>query len=646
MNARTPARLMIVAACGAMAWCARHALDIHSLLISWDLEGHLLRARHAATTLSPQLAFTAWFPYWHGGFPLPEVYPPLATWLLGIFVALGVDAFAARLILVGAWMAVVPCSYYFLRSFEVDRVFAAAAACLAATIDANWTFGAHAIFTLGLLPNALGFVCAILCLGSVRKLAGGFSSPTAVARTALLGGLTILAHPFAAVWVAIASAWLTLTRRFTDEKGALSTRPLLLAGLWAVVIGSFYWLPFLANRQNLLPTEPFFPKSIADGFRTMALLDGMGGPVAALLAIAGLAALSIPAQRPRLVFFSGLLAIGFILSTGILAPILPFSNFFGRTQWARFEGFYGWSVLMLVAFALEAARRWMAPARRAAALTAFLMGVTLTTAAVGLYRQRKDLAFVTPASVASLDAMAGDLGPRVHSGDFMLSENAVEMADVLGSPHFLNQRLPRLNPIFWDQGGSLPEGTNAAERFFAVSRDFSTLVPDARGDLADGGVRFLVTVRRESRDALDRLPWLKRLWSDERVNGLALFEVVGFERRFGLPTDLSPRVDEVDFTAASGYHVSFNGPQQLSYPLTTAVAFHPWLKANADGVPLVAGEGDLKRLVFSSGPESASELFISYEPPRWFVPFRLLAVFAFLLAVVIGWPRRRATLDI
>jgi len=645
MNGRTPARIILAFACLAMAWCARHALDTNSLLISWDLQGHLLRARHAAATLSPVAGFTAWFPYWHGGFPLPEVYPPLATWLLGIFVALGVDAVAARIVLMAAWLAVIPCSYYFLRSFEVERAPAAVAACLAATIDANWTFGGYAIFILGLLPNALGFLFAVLFLGSARRLVGGFSSPSAIARTGLLGGLTILAHPFAAVWAAAAGAWLALTQRFTGKKGTTSTRPLLIAGAWAAVIGSFYWLPFLANRHSLLPTEPFFPRSITGGFRTMALLSGMGGPVAATLAIAGLVALSRPEQKTRLLFFSGLLAIGFVLSTGVLAPIFPFSDVFGRTQWARFEGFYGWSALMIAAFAVDAARAWVVPPRRAAAISTLIMAVMLVTAGAGLIRQRKDFTLVTPASVESLNELAGELERRLRPGDFLLSENAVEMSDVLGSPHFLNQRLPRLNPLFWDQGGSLPEGTVAAERFFSVSRDLTVQAAMARGDLAEGGVRFLATVRRESRDALDHLPWLRRLWSDERVNGMALYEVVGFDRRFGLPADISAHIDAVDFTPAGGYHVGFSGEQKLGYPLTTALAYHPWLRARADGQPLTAIEGNVKRLVFSSGPEAASDIFITYEPPRWIAAFRALALLAFFLAAVIGRPRRRAPLD-
>jgi len=50
--------------------------------------------------------------------------------------------------------------------------------------------------------------------------------------------------------------------------------------------------------------------------------------------------------------------------------------------------------------------------------------------------------------------------------------------------------------------------------------------------------------------------------------------------------------------------------------------------------------------VFSSGPEATSDISIAYEPPRWIAAFRALALLAFLLAAVIGRPRRRAPLDV
>lgn len=629
-----------------MLWVGRHALDTNSILVSWDVQGHLLRARHAAGTLSLRSGFTAWFPSWHGGFPLPEVYPPLTTWLLGIFVALGIDSLAMRITLLGAWIAVVPCSYYFLRSFDVDRWPAAVGSCLSVALNANWTFGAYAIFSLGLLPNAFGFLLAILSLGSARRLVGGFAPPQAIARTALLGGLTILAHPFAASWMAAAWLVLGLTRRFTDGVGGASARPLVNAGVWSLAIGSFYWLPFLANHHNLLATEPFFPTTLAQSLRSIALLRTMGGPAAVALAIAGLAGLALVAHHERLFVFSALLLVGAILTTGLFAPIFPFASTFGQSQWVRFEGFYGWTALMIATFSLDAARA-MAPAPRwRPAFISVAVLIVLGTALLGLRPQRQAISLVTPVANASLDGVAAQLNRRLQPGEFLLTENAIDMAGVLGSPHFFNQLLPRINPVFWDQGGSLPEGTAAAERFFEISRDFPELMPGARDDLADGGVRFLVTARRESRDALDQIPWLKRLWADERVNGVALYEVAGFDRRFGLPADLSGQTSEVEFTPRDGYQLTFAGEEKLTYPVTTALAFHPWLTASADAEPVSTSEGNAKRLVLTSGPATASEIVISYEPPRWIAPIRVLALLALFLALVIGRPRRRTALEI
>ena len=87
MNSRTPARLLIAVIGIVMAWQAHHVLDTASLLVCWDLPGHLLRAHNG---------FSSWFPFWHGGFPLTEVYPPLATWLLGLLGSVRIENAASR----------------------------------------------------------------------------------------------------------------------------------------------------------------------------------------------------------------------------------------------------------------------------------------------------------------------------------------------------------------------------------------------------------------------------------------------------------------------------------------------------------------------------------------------------------------------
>lgn len=628
MNSKASARLILMATCSAMVWLVRAALDMRSLLACWDLGGHVLRAHFLATVAIHRPGFTAWFPSWHGGFPLSEVYPPLTTWLLAPFVPLGLDVAVARLILVAAWVSIVPCSYYFLRSFELERVPAAVAAALTMALNSPLTFGSYAIFSLGLLPNALGFLWAVLSMGALQRLLSRPSGAGA-ARAALFGGLTLLAHPFAAVWAAAGWISLWLSHRVTQPaRGA--TPAFILAGAWALAIGSFYWLPFMANRANLLITEPFPLRSAGDVWRSVLLLEDMGGPAAVLLTVVGLACATARAHRTRLTSFLFLLATGLILATGLLSPLLRASSLFGKSQWARFEGFYGWTALVTGGLAVEAAFSvGTAGALRRKFAAAIAVAAVLGVAGASV-RDQRPVSGVTPAPERSMERMAGALAPHLRPGDFILTEDSAKAAGVLSSPHFLHQRLPLINPAIWDQGGSLPEGTFSSEPFLLMSTDFVRSIGGARDDLAAGGVRFLGSVERASRDVLQQIPWLTLLWADSAINGLALFEVDTAGRRFGLPAALSTRIDRLNFSARDGYVLSFVDAQKLSYPLSTAVSYHPWLVVSADGQSVETRSGPLRRLVLVDGPAEATRIEIRYVPPPWIAPVRWLSL-AFLL---------------
>ena len=635
MNAKLSARLILSAACGAMAGFAHQALNAHGRLVSWDLDGHLLRAHHFVDLAVRRPGFTAWFPYWHGGFPLPEVYPPLTTWLLAVFVSLGWGTAAARTLLLVVWIGIVPCSYFFLRSLEVDHIPAALGASLVLGLDSFFTFGSYAIFSLGLLPNGIGFLLAVLAVASTARLAKEPSLGLA-ARAAFFAGLTILAHPFASVWAAGACALIGLLS-FRDRPLSQRIGWLLCTGAWALVIGSFYWAPFLANRTNLLVTNPFVESSREQIMRSIILLPNLGGGGAAALALLGIVMGLSRSHGKQLVPLLNLAGLGILLTTGFLQPLFSSLPLFGHSQMLRFEGFYGWAALMVAAMGIDAAFR-AGPAGSRLRQTSAVLGAAAAVVVAGLgLRNQTRLALAPLAPLRSVQSLGAELKRHFRPGDFILTENDIEMASFLGSPHFFNQQLPLQDSSFWDQGGGLPEGTKASDRFSWLSHVLAYGMPNAHADLGVGGIRFIITGERPTREALEQIPWLKRLWVDPMVKGMALFEVEGEDRRFGLPAPLSTRIGALNFSGDEGYILRFTGAQKIQYPLSTALSYHPWLRTTADGISVATTEGALDRLVLSRGPDTATEIQIRYVPPWWIFPVRIVALLALLASLLFGW---------
>ncbi len=633
---RVPAALILPGAAVLMLWAVWHTLDPRLVLRSWDFGGHLFRARTFMTDVLGAGRLTGWFPYWHGGLPMTEVYPPLSAWVLGLASMIAEET-GARVLLAAVWITAVPASFHFLKRFGVRPLPAALTACLVIALDAPRTFGIQSLFWLGLLPNGLGFVLAILALAEIK----GFLTTTGVrgaSRAGLLGGLTILAHPFCAYWLTFAALLLvaveSVGRADLRRRAGLSA----LAAVIALLIGAYQWFPFLLNRGNILVTDPFITETLTGTWKALASFRDAGGLVVAVLSLGGIAALSAVRYRREFIFFTGTGAVSFALSLGV-NPLA--GHLFGASQRARFEGFYLWIMLMPAAYALESLYRIAEARRRDVALFA----VTLAVAGLSIHaanRARTNASAAPSLATLELAPLEAALAARFVPGDYLLSENDRSTVQTIGSPHFFNQRLALANPLYWDQGGGLPEGTRGSMPLFLMSRGFPDSVLPAQAELARHGVRFIATTRHESAERLDKVRWMKRVWpaAGMPASTLSLFEITPFENRFGLAAATSNNLASVAYSARGGYLLTFSTATRVSYPCELAMSFHPWLRASAAEKFLALGSTPDGRLELLSGPVEIDALKIAYEPPPSIGVVRLaslailLAIFCLLLAPI------------
>ncbi|MBV9080155.1 MAG: hypothetical protein JO102_03435 [Elusimicrobia bacterium] len=637
-------RLLMAAVTGLFFLIGAPALNPRSALVSWDLQGHILRAEFFARDVLGAGALTGWFPFWHGGFPLPDVYPPLATWILAAFAWLGISQVGGRLLMVAIWTASVPCSYYALRSFGLRRTSAAAGACVTSALASPRTFGAYALFQLGLIPNGLGFVLAIASLGKIRRaLAAEAVTAGDLAGAGLLAGLTILAHPFCAYWLVVASLALIAGETLIRPHPGISIGRAAVIGAIAAAIGASYWVPLVAGRSNLLKTDPFAVAGVVGTWQELASMKYAGGWALSALGFLGLAALSQPRRKSELVFFSIAGAATFALTLGFGNRFLPLGETLATSQRARFEGFYAWLILALSAFAFDAAIE-KAGERGVRAAAAVVAAVAAAVALRGASQHRLHVGFAGSAGIEDIRHIGGEISSRLVPGDFVLTEIDNDSVRNFGSPHALNQRLPRANRYIWDQGGSFPEGTRGAERMSELARSMAETLPSAGADLASRGVRFVATTGPQARQVADGLPWLERIWPkppESALAGAALFEIRGFQRRMGLPPELVRALSSVSYEPKTGYRLSFSPATPAPYPVDLAISFHPWLTGDADGKPLSLNSTRDGRVILSGGPAVWSTLTIAYRPPAFLSVIRLLSLLALVAFAAISLAPRR-----
>ena len=625
-----------------MLWTVWPSLNGDGYLASWDAGGHLLKAEYFATELLPDFRLDGWFPTWHGGFDLFQYYPPLLYYLLGPLTYVFSPELALRLFTAALWIGLLPATYYLLRSFDLGRLPAALGSGLLLSLNASFGVGLGALYGVGLLPNGLGFILAIWALGRLKRDLFELRPAPKLVVTGVVIGLLLLAHTFSAYWFGVASLSLAVAAAWGRPKGPVFKRFALVSGI-GLVLSAYWWLPLAGSLSAMGDTGAIQQQSAVQILADLLLSRDSGGWAVSLLAVGGLAYLGFRKHYRELGFFLVVGVVTLLLSINAINGILPFGGVVGSSQFIRFHAFF--ALLVMVWGALGIAGLWHAVGRlprswQAPGMAGFGLVLGLVAALVALPTLARNSQFIRVVDnepTAELGVLAEELRERLQPGESVLSEFNWDARFLLGSPHFVNQRLPREVPGLWDLDGNFPEGTrgSADPVLIASVLNNGAFVASRQDYLRDRGVRFIVSTHPTTRTSLDGHRWLRRVWTGKV---LSLYELKDFDRPFGLPPAAAARLTSASFTDGE-YRLAFAPPVTLPAGTALTVSHHPWLYADAGGEPVRTTDAS-GRLGLAEAAETDS-LRIRYEPPWWVFLARAVSLGGvFGLAVLVARRRR------
>lgn len=644
-------------------------------LSAWDAGGHLLKADYFAHNLLTQGNLTGWFPTWHGGFDLFQFYPPLLYYILGPLTLVFEPEFALRLVTAGLWFALVPVTYYFLRSFEAirehGRPVAAIGTSFLLALNASFGIGLGALYGVGLLPNGLGAVIAIWLLGRLKRDLSDLSrGPAQLLATGGLFGLLILAHTFSAYWWGLVSLGLVLSvlpygssKLQRVHRRAILKRYALIIAI-GVLLSAYWWIPLILSLSAIGTTGVIQQAPKSEIFASLIFAKDSGGIVMALLAAGGLFTLAARRSLRTFWFFVGASVLSLLLSLNIINGLLPFGSVVGSSQFIRFQAFFAFLMMVLAVFGLVGI--WQILKRVGATKTTNLAGnagyaphlvlgsLTALLFVAVLYptlqvKQGFVKVFNNP-QTAELNKVSEYLRANLKTGDFVITEFNWESRLLYGSPHFVNQRLPMQVPNLWDLDGNFPEGTaGAASPVQTASTLYDPDILDSQREyMASRGLRYIITSTPTNRPNLASLPWLTPVYAGKT---LGIYEVTDYQHRFGLPPSVAAKLRDVRFDAPVRYTLAFASPVTLERGTTVALSHHPWLKAMADGRPIATSEDAEHRLVLNAATQNVNRLEIRYDPPALtiaagvvsFVTAITLVIGVLLRRRLAGWLKNRST---
>ncbi len=641
--------LILAGVLGIMLWTVAPTFSAQGYLTAWDAGGHLLKAWYFAHHFLSDFSLSGYFPVWHGGFSLFQFYPPLLYYLLGPLTLLMPPELALRFVTAGLWLALVPATYYFLRSWHLDRIIAALGTTAILALNASFGIGLGALYGVGLLPNGLGCVLAIFALGRLKR---DLSWPDRGLRQFLLTGsavaLLILAHTFSAYWFLLAAFVLVAAESLGHEE--FWQRNLkrfgIIIGLGAA-LSAYWWVPLALGVGGMGQTGPLQQNSLGTIFTDLVLAKDSGGLVVALLAAAGLAYLGVTKQRRALGFFGGLAIVSLALSLNLINGLLPFSEVIASSQYVRFQAFFSWTMIALAAFGLAGA--WQLFRKVDLPYVPYALfggGFAMLFVLVVVPTLREKSGFINVvdnAATAELPGVEQYLAENLRPGESVLSQFDWDSRNYLGSPHFVNQRLPLLNDRIWDLDGNFPEGTDGASQpvLIASTLEQTSYLNEQRDYLISRGVRYVITTNPTVRVRLADVAWLKPVHV-QRV--LTVYEIDGFNQPLGLPPVLGAQLESVRFTGAKDYQVTFRQPVTLPAGTPFGFSDHPWLRFDAAGQRAGSSASTDHRLTLDSPLRNVKTLTISYQPSLLATLASRLSFFVFVLVIVqLVRPRWLAT---
>lgn len=252
---------------------APHLLNL-SVPLEGDVRAHIFKIDILYNSLSHG-SWPQWNPYWYHGFPAFQYYPPGFYFLGAILTFItGYAVISYKLLLLLTLISNGLAAYYFSRKF-LKLSLSMAILCLIAyqsstSLLVNYLYGA--------VPNLLGWSVSVIFLTFYLRSAteGKVHRPKNVVASALLFGITVLIHPYPAIFSVLAIIvfhiiWLA------RSKGPLNTAKSQLLYFTAIfgigaLLSSHYWLPFMLTRDYVSPIYTFTSNDWRGGIPFLLIL--------------------------------------------------------------------------------------------------------------------------------------------------------------------------------------------------------------------------------------------------------------------------------------------------------------------------------------------------------------------------------------
>ncbi len=620
-------------------------------IAGWDSRGHLLKAYYWAHELLKHGQWEGWFPLWHGGFPFMFVYPPLVTVIMGLATMILDPNLTLNLCTFAIMMAVTPVMYVSLRNFGLGRLPAAASASLGLLVNSPFTAGFAALYHVGLISNCLGF---LLCFFLLSRLYKNLSKEEIQSRSIILTGvllaLLILTHTFSSYWWCLASFILLSTQICcAPHRWAIILSRYFLVILIGACLSAFWWLPFLLNLPNMNPIENIQEAPMISVMMGLFSLSQGGGLPIVGMAVIGFFYIWNIKERKLAMFFLLTATCTFLICLNTINALMPFSAVVSSSQKVRFQGYYTMTVTFLACFGLAGFGRLFRKIRWGNTVTTCLAAILIQVFLVfpflnGAKFYTRSYSNINITLVPELQKV---LAERIHPGENILTEFSWDMAETYSSPHFLSQNLPLQNPQINDLSGNLPEGTLGSEKPKVLAQTMSDpdIIRNNQDYLLNRGIRYLVTLQTSTAQRLALFPeQFRQIWNISKyqtnkpdpqildINTFALFEIVGFNNRYGLPKSLSQKITNAWYDPPGIVTILFHPAVKMPVNTTLAFSYHPWMKVFADGKPILTRKSDTHLLTIGQAIPRVQRLVIAYTPP---IIIKIVIFFSLLTFVML-----------
>jgi uncharacterized membrane protein len=220
-----------------------------------DVRAHIFKIDLVYNYIT-QFSWPQWCEYWYEGFPFSQYYPPGFYFIGALFTFItGSAVISYKLLMLFILISNGLVAFYFARKF-LNTSFPLAVVCLIAyqtstALLVNYLYGTG--------PNLLAWSVSVVFLAFYMRnvMQNSIYSISAVVTPALLFGVTVLIHPFPAIFMVLAVILFHLIWIIHNENRKQQFKMQLVYFLKTFFIGAilsiYYWLPFILTRDYVSP---------------------------------------------------------------------------------------------------------------------------------------------------------------------------------------------------------------------------------------------------------------------------------------------------------------------------------------------------------------------------------------------------------